>query len=222
MRAIKILGLGAGLALLATALIGGGSAAAVTICMEKGNAMKTCPEGKRYLAREYRGELEAETLAILQGEGYFTRCEKSTFNAKTLKKEDSPLPAEVTEITLDTCEGCTGGAKFLNLPYNASITSSGDGTKDGNLVLTKKAGPPRVELIGCGGGLFNCTFGAAEEKIDLEVTGGSGIETNALVLAAVEQFQFVSGNETVCKKIVKFTATYVFTEPTAVWITAFP
>jgi hypothetical protein len=221
MRLIKILGLSTGLGLLAMALVGASPAPAVVICMEEGNAAKTCPEGKRYLAREYKGKLEGS--AIMKGElGREVTCTASTFTMEVTTSPASPLPGEVSSVTFGGCSGCST-ANVLNLNYDLSITSIGDNRKDGDLIVTKQSGQPQIEFTGCFGTMGKCVFGAAEQKIALEFKGGPGAPgAKAKIVASEEPFQYVSGGEMLCGKTAKFTATYELIEPTAAWVVLFP
>jgi hypothetical protein len=223
MRLAKALGLAAMLALSTTALAVPAPASAVTMCMQAGVAeTKTCPEGKRYLERKYKAKLKPETKAKLTGAIVAPECTESTVTWETTGTKVTPLPGKVLDLTLGGCDTCTGQA-ILGLPYKLAINSSGDGTKDGSVLVSthSEGGPPGIKLTGCG--TITCEFGAAEEKIDLEfIGGGTG---QALVLAKLEPFQYIGGTpgyESVCGKTAKFTATYEMIEPTEAWVTAFP
>jgi hypothetical protein len=211
----KTLALGIPAALAAIALVATGSAMAASTALCKVEKDLPCAAGNQYASNTVFSA--KSTNALLDSSGTDVVCEKSIAGAKSLAQLAAPaLPGEVITLTFEECHlvppfafSCT--ATTENLFYKASLAVEA-GTMNGKLTVTKHegGGPPRV-AVSCVIGL-QCLFSA--EPV-LKVFGGDPAEVVAagikLTLSTKEGFLD-------CPKEAKWSATYVATSPTSVFV----
>jgi len=221
MRLIRMFGLAAAAAVVATAIAAATSASAVTLCEENANP---CPAGKEYKvgttiegelnplfeaeivifdkAKEEKGELEKQFATI--------KCTKGMFKGATTKNEGpgETLYGEITPGSFSGCSTCTKGGKPLKTPYTTELLwdplVQGDGAL--NITTGTGGGIPAWEFTGCPLGV-SCTWG--EKSISkIRVMGGNPAQvriTNAPIA-------FQAGNPW-CQNKGKITAWYNVTVP---------
>jgi hypothetical protein len=198
------------------ALIGPGSASAVTLCSEAGGG-EECPPGKIYVEREYKSETEGEAKLLSYRGGVFqaeVKCKPARIIFKTTAEKANPIPGVIGNgnFTLGTCEPCKKN-QVLNLSYNLAITSTGLGTANGNMEITSGgSGAPTILLEECNA---TCKYIAVGGKVNLTFTGG----TPGKLVANGAPFQYSSGSgEFFCGDEIRLEATYKITEPGTVYV----
>lgn len=213
MRLIKILGLGVVTAIAAMALVGAGSASASTVLCK--NNELPCLAANQYASGTVFSA--KATNALLDTSGTDVECGKSTTTLATSAQAGEPLLGEITGLTFESCKtvgtgfGCTVTTENLN--YAASLVHTA-ATMNGKLTVTKHSGGGSPgAAVSCLGGSLKCVFSA--EPV-LEVVGGSVAE---VVATAVKMTLSTKSGFLECPKEAKWSANYIATSPTNIWVT---
>jgi hypothetical protein len=212
MRSIKMLGLAA-IALIAMAAIGAGSASATVLC---GTAPEgeVCPEGGAYPEGT---TLPAHAENVTFKELYYgadVKCGSSDMTLSTTSQggEGQAVTGAVEALGFEGCE--TLGTpphpceiEGTELPYAASFTHLAHTNGNGTLTIKSGgSGEPGFKIVCMG---ESCRFGLGAKK-ELPVLGGNP----ASLLVNQVSLKWIAG----CSTSVRWSATYKFTEPSAVYV----
>lgn len=214
MKLIKAIGLVAVVALAAMAIAGAGSASATGLCSaepEEVGGVTQCKSGTAYgSGQEYKAEA---TNAFLDTDLEDVTCATSS---TTLKQGEAntaagkPLLGEVTALTFSSCKtnnnfSCT--VLSVNKPYAASLSS-----ETGVLTVSAKSGEPSAS-VSCAGGLLSCVFGNTTFELPVESGNPGNVSASGVSLKMTKKTGFLN-----CPTTSVWTATYVMTSPTSVWV----
>jgi hypothetical protein len=212
-KLMKMLGLAAAATIGAMALIGSGSASAVTLCRTNESP---CAEKNRYQEATLEGALATETSSIVAGTPQVT-CGMSNVTIPT-GASANPLMGEVTGLTFGGCQGiemeaCVQAA--TTLPFNAATTATGGG--NGVFAVTSGgSGTPRLKVYCAALGL-TCIFATGMEGMELGFTGGNP----ATLVANEEPLTRQVGSSPGCSEAATWSATYSLT-PTPLFVASSP
>lgn len=205
MKYLKMLGLAVIAAAALMAFLGAGTASATVICKVEPKS-GVCPEGSDYPAgTKGKASLKRETKAVLEttsGETLAT-CTESTVEG-TSKNTGGATETVESTLTSLTWGGCS--TKVVTLRPGLGQLHWIAGTNNGTLTT---AG---VEVTT---GIFgvSCVYGAGALPIDAGTTVGGdpgSLAANTIVNKTEGGF--------LCPSTLRFTASYVATEPTAAWV----
>ena len=218
-KLIKAIGLAGVAAMVAMAFVGVGTASATGLCSEspetvevEGKALTKCKTGKAYTTgQEYKAEA---TNAILENEVENVTCTTSQTTLKQTEANTSPasvpLLGEVTALTFSGCKSSGGfncTVQSLNKPYKASLSS-----ETGLLTVTGKTGEPSAS-VSCGLGLLSCVFGNTTLGLTVESGNPAAVKAENVSMKMTKKEGFLK-----CPASSFWTATYVATNPTSIWI----
>jgi len=177
MKYMKMLGLAVVAALALTALVGAGSASAVTLCKKN---VAPCPAGENYaLGTVIEGHASPVTLVTTGGlQNPTVTCTTSTFSGKTTSVTASPtsLTGTIDKVTFTGCtEDITKGsctASVINLPLTAHITTAGAiSNGNGTLTITGAEGTFLCHNLGTSSfGVDHCIY---KGDVLMNVVGGA-------------------------------------------------
>jgi hypothetical protein len=169
MKIIRILGLAAVTAIVATAFVGAGSASAASLCKVEIALGGECPEANRYPS-EITLKPSASKISLVNSQLGEYSCSPSEMTISTpTRNPTGALVGKVTSMSVGECNiGWCGSPQATNLPYRSEITSSG------KLILSSGgSGKPGLQFHSCHFGSYEgltCTYTAAE--IPYSFTGG--------------------------------------------------
>jgi len=214
---VKILGLAAVAAMALMAFVGASSASATVLCKvtPTGTNPATCPTAETYGAGTVIEGTAVDAKLTASGVGFpNVTCNHSVTSASISNTGSASTTVTGTITALDFTECETEGShtpcevEVENLPYHAEVHWT-SGTHNG--VLTVKShgsGNPGAKVI-CSG-VIECTF--SKTLFELTVTGGNP----AHVTAAQVPLSLTSLG--LCPTSATWDATYVATNPTAIWV----
>ncbi len=221
MRLVKMLGLAAIAAVVATAFLGAGSASAVTLC-KSSLPLGECPAAERYPnGTAITSSLVAGTKAVLLSSLGNVECTESGVTGKITSSTEESLLASIESVTFKTCT--LGSTKCTvtteNLPYTAHLLLAIEKVKEPAdlggeewqqhyhfVVLNGKA---HVEC----GAFIDCKFGAPEILFHVRDLAEDG---DLLVL------QELSREGGLCPKTSTWHAQYLITAPHPVHVAMKP
>ncbi len=206
MRLARTLGLAVVAALAAMALIGAGTASATTLC--KANE-DPCSAGNTYASgTNIKMELSSGSKFILStNEEAVLECSSSTIQANNTAASGSPLPMQITGLTLGLCFGACTSFGPMALPWEASMEGTGGGK------ATLKVKKATIKLSNCFLGV-SCTY--AGENIEAPVSG------NPLQTAFEKEPLAKVEGSVICPKEVTMSATYSATSPSPLFVSQKP
>jgi hypothetical protein len=216
MKSIKMLGLSLAVALVATALLGAGSASATVLCKK---ASSPCGAGNAYPAgTQVNATLATGTTALISfGTWSSDKIECSGAQMQFTSNAEQGFPLTGTSKwsinsgclykTLNTTSACsvymTGGTTTVNL-NSVTGTNNGKATISGEpLKLAHSCTPIGVE----------CRFSAAAPSALFELVGGNP--------ATVKEAVHLTSEPSVwCPPGIDVSATYTVTSPNPLYVTA--
>ena len=219
MKHLKIIALAA---IAATALMAfaGSSASADVLCKAAPNKSDECPtaSGSYGSGTTFKATSTNATLALNAFGIAGVTCSDSSVTVKTTSAGSQIAGVDVTGeipkegLTWSGCEtegfihtACTVSANAT--AYGVTITATHPPIGNGHLVITS----PTSTTVICAGVGMHCTYTSAANGITLEIIGGNPAE-----LTAVNQI--LAGTGSGCPSTAVWSATYVLTSPTALWI----
>lgn len=221
MRLFKSAGLVLGLALVVTAFLAVGSAAAETTKLCKANEEKCSKENTWALGFEnFKGAIGSSPEgAKLVMPGLLTvECPTGKL-ASTLKETAGPLSGEVSKWNMSGCapSGCTlTPPKEEETGYSAEVEATGGGEG----ILTVGLGPKLIaKCAGVGVPKVTCTYTAATMKFN--VKGGPGEEGKNPQISSAAPMTRVTGESSLpCPATASFVSLYGVVEPgTSMFVT---
>jgi len=217
MRYMKMLGLAVVAALALTALVGAGSASAVTLCKKN---VAPCPAGENYplgtVIEGHTSHFYIETTGGLQNPN--VTCTTSTFSGKTTSVTASPtsLTGTIDKWTFVHCtEDITKGlctVQVTNSPQTAHITTAGASSNgNGRLTITGFEITFLCESLGTSSfGVDHCLY---KGDVVMNVVGGS--PATATSPASVSSR---SGGDFGCPSTAHIVAKYTITKPNPLFV----
>lgn len=195
------------LALLAAGATQALAAGETTMC--KTNE-EPCVAGNQYGAAEFKWK--ASTSKLVTAAGNINCNNGATMTLKTAAAAGAPLLGEIIAMAFEPCswEGFTCAVTAINIAWKVEITN---GTNpDGKMKIVPKAGEPRL-AFSCNGGAFKCVYGA---ETTVEIHGGNPAE---IVFKEQSLGLKIKEGTVNCPATIKWSANYVATMPTAVFVT---
>jgi len=211
MRIVKLLSVAAAMAVVATALIGVGSASGTTLCKE---LAEICPEGARYPAGTViEAKLRKGTVAKLETSVGTVTCAQSSTVGETAEESGAPLDGTLTTLIFGECKlgstACT--VTVQNLPY----LMQGEEIEPGNGTLVTSnggSGEPQAN-VKCGA-FINCNY--TQKELTLNGEGGSP------AILRVEKVELTRLGGFICPKGAVANAEYEVTNPMPLFASAKP
>jgi|GEM_PF-1253877 len=222
MRQLKMAGLVV-LAMAATLVVFGGSAAATTLCKE--NAIE-CPVGMRYPEKEtilanlvMGSSMSYEGLGA-KGELFLIgSCQESSLSWSTTENRGPGkiLNGTVTSLLFGKCKNGAAPCEKVtaqNLAYGAELLPGAFGA--GSLFLVNGAtGARKIKFENCLPFGANCVYEPTEMRMD--ITGGSP----ATITTFVWEFKAEGGNP-LCGVKIKMSGKYETAAPKVLWVSQKP
>lgn len=211
MRFVKLLGAVAALAVVATALMGVGSASATTLCEE---LAEVCPEGARYPAGTViEAKLRKGTVAKLETSIGTVTCGQSATTGETAEESGAPLDGTLTKLSFGECNlgGSACTVTVQNLPY----LMQGEEIEPGNGTLVTSSGgsgEPQAN-VKCGS-FINCNY--TQKELTLNGEGGSP------AILRVEKVALTRVGGFFCPQVAVANAEYEVTNPMPLFASAKP
>ncbi len=217
MKHLKILGLAVVAAAALTAFVGVGSASATALCKEGNMTTNTCASNQSYISGTViKAKTNGTRTAKLVTGLATVICDSEAVGETTsgATAGAAALPGEITALSFTNCivEGTTQTCTVTTNPpkYNASITWTSSTV--GNFVVSTKTGGNNPGASVVCGTVINCEFNKTPITLSAASTeAGLGTITAGGIELAV-------GVGTKCPKSAKWTATYVVSEPSPVFI----
>lgn len=206
MRFTKMMGVCVIAALATMAMVGAGTASATTLCKKSEDpcgAANQYPSGTKIgmeLASGSKFVFSANETPVLE-------CSKSTLEAKNTAASGSPLPFQVTGLTLGLCFGACTTFGPAALPWESSVEGAGSGK------ATLNVNNLTFKLSNCSLGL-KCAFAG---NVEAEMSGNP-LQT-AFKNAPLTRTE---GLPAFCGEKATLSATYVATSPSPLFIAKGP